>query len=84
MPYILDLYLLYSKIVEDENKYIRDNINDEEAHYQIENQAFNAIFLGNNSDKSKAKGKSISKIKTTNSKSFCGSRYNSNAIQNAA
>jgi hypothetical protein len=63
LPYIFDLYLLYIKLDEDENKYIRDNINEEEAKYLIDNKN---PYNNNNSNKSKSK--TISKIKTINSK----------------
>jgi hypothetical protein len=41
LPYIFNLYLLYNKIEDEENKYIRDNIEKEEIIYKQEHKDIN-------------------------------------------
>ena len=41
LPYIFNLYLLYNKIEDEENKYIRDNIEKEEHIYKQEHKDIN-------------------------------------------
>ena len=43
LPYIFNLYLLYNKIEDEENKYIRDNIEKEEIIYKQEHKDTNKI-----------------------------------------
>ena len=55
LPYIFNLYLLYNKIEDEENKYIRDNIEKEEIIYKQEHKDTN-------------KNKKIDKIKNEEEK----------------
>ena len=41
LPYIFNLYLLYNKIEEEENIFIRNNIQEEEKNYKLENDKIN-------------------------------------------
>ena len=43
LPYIFNIYLEYIKIEEEENKFIRDNIEKEEKNYKKEKNEFNNI-----------------------------------------
>ena len=66
LPYILNLYMLYNTIDEEENKYIRENINEEEEKFRTEDKKMKS---NNKINISKIKNKSTNRIKTINSKS---------------
>ena len=64
-PGILHLYLLYIKEGEDENKFIRENIKNEEEKYESENIYIN-MEQNNQKTNIKNKNKSTGKIKAIN------------------
>ena len=61
LPYIFNLYLLYNKTEEEENKFIRNNMEIEEKNFKNVNNAINLRKIQKNFKKEEGKDLSISK-----------------------